>query len=206
MMARGRDTSGRFAAKSREVLSPAYRARLERAERKGLSLGAARGHGIAAQKAWQSRGALEREQYRRALDVLSRMRHGESLYGASRAVHTTPDSVQRYVGGALARDRRGRYVAKPTDRFYRRMKWLNGRGLDWVEPANSREASKLAAYWAAVARYVTTGDDRALRRFRSMRLRTRTKLSLPFLTDLAALDRLARAGELSFEDLYELAA
>src|SRR5690348_14461835 len=123
-MSGGRDTHGRFAAKSREELSPAYRRRLERAEQRGLSLAAARGHGTSSQKAWQSRGALEREHYRRALDVLSRMRRGESLYAASRAVHTTPDSVQRYVGDAFARDKRGRYVAKPTDRFYRRMKWL----------------------------------------------------------------------------------
>lgn len=201
-----RNASGRFAPKAREELSPAYRARLERAARKGQSLGAARGHATAAQKVWQSRGALEREQYRRALDVLSRMRHGESLYGASRRVHTTPDSVQRYVGSALLRDARGRYFAKPDDRLYRRMKWLDARGITWVEPANSREASKLADYWAAIAHYVLTGDGRSLRRFRPMRLRTRAKLSLPFLTDLDAIDRLARAGELSFEDLYELAA
>jgi hypothetical protein len=204
-MAGDRDTRGRFAAKPRDELSPAYRRRLERGERKRLSLAETRGHGVSSQRAWQSRSALERENYRLALDVLGRMRHGESLYSAARAVHTTPDSVRRYVGQALSRNGRGRFVASPVDHFYRRMKWLDAQGLSWVEPANSREASKLAAYWSAVLRYVSTGNDRGLRRFRQMRLRTRNKLSLPFLTDLDSLDDLAGAGELSFEDLYELA-
>ena len=205
-MAGARDPRGRFATKPREALSPGYHRRLERAAKRGQSLSEARGHAIAAQPMWLSRRAADRNGYHKALDVLSRMRHGESLYGASRAVHTTPDSVQRYVGQALVRDPRGRYTAAPTDRFYRRMRFWDARGQLWVEPANSREASKLASYANAVRLYLTTGDARALHRFRRMRLRVRGKIALPFVTDLDTLDQLARAGEFSFEDLYELVA
>lgn len=205
-MATNRDAGGRFAAKPREELSPAYRARVERGQRRGLSLDRSRGHEMQAAPMWRSSTVVEREGYHKALRVLVRMRHGESLSTSTRAEHTTPDAVRRYVGAALSRDQRGRFRAAPTDRFVRRMKFVDARGIHVVEPANSREATKLAAYWAALDHYLRTGDDRQLRRFRRMLLRTRNKLKLPFVTDLDTLDHLARAGELSFEDLYELAA
>jgi hypothetical protein len=205
-MAASRDARGRFVAKAAEALTPAYRHRIERGARRGQALRASRGHGVRAQPMWRSGAAVEKATYRKALTVLSRMRHGESLYGAARAEHTTPDAVQRQVGAALSRDQRGRYVAAPSDRYVRRMKFLDARGIVVVEPVNSREASKLAAYWVAVDHYLRTGDDRLLRAFRRKLLRVRGKIQLPFVTDLDTLDHLARAGELSFEDLYELAA
>jgi len=205
-MAAIRDARGRFVPQEVEALSPDYRRRIERGSSRRKSLRETRGHGIRAQVMWRSSASLEKETYRKALSVLSRMRHGESLYAAARAEHTTPDAVQRQVGVALRRDHRGRYVSTPSDRYVRRMKFLDTRGVVIVEPANSREASKLAAYWAAVDHYLRTGDDRLLRPFRRKLLRVRGKIQLPFVTDLNTLDHLARAGELSFEDLYELAA
>jgi hypothetical protein len=205
-MAAIRDARGRFVAKAAEALSPGYRHRVERGASRGKSLRESRGHGIKAQAMWRSSAAAEKAGYRKALGVLNRMRHGESLYAAARAEHTTPDAVHRQVGGALSRDSRGRYVATSSDRYVRRMKFLDTRGIIVVEPANSREASKLAEYWAAVDRYLRTGDDRPLRPFRRKLLRVRGKLRLPFVTDPDTLDHLASAGELSFEDLYELAA
>jgi hypothetical protein len=205
-MASTRDAHGRFVAKPKEDLTPSYRRRVERGARRGLSLRASRGHGTKAQPMWRSSAAVERESYRKGLGVLSRMCHGESLSAAARAEHTTLDTVQRQVGAALQRDARGRYIATPSDRYVRRMKFLDAHGVTVVEPANSREASKLAEYWTAVDHYVRTGDDRLLRPFRRSLLRVRGKIQRPFLTDLDTIDYLARAGELSFEDLYELTA
>jgi hypothetical protein len=155
---------------------------------------------------WQTSTVADHEGYRRALDVLARMRRGESLSSAARAVGTTPDAVRRYAGSALSRGTNGRYEAKASDRLYRKMKFLDANGIRAVEPANSREASKLGRYWDTLDYYLRTGDDRRLRRFRRQLLRTRDKTRLPFLTDLDTINYLARAGELSFEDLYELAA
>jgi hypothetical protein len=155
---------------------------------------------------WRSSAAVENESYRKALGALSCMRHGESLSAAARAEHTTPDTVLRQVGAALRRDARGRYRATPSDRYVRRMKVLDAQGVRVVEPVHSREAGKLADYWTALDHYVRTGDDRPLRSFRRRLLRVRGKIQLPFVTDLDTIDHLARAGELSFEDLYELAA
>src|SRR5262249_57574808 len=87
------------------------------------------------------------------------------------------------------------------------MKLMEAQGvLVVVAPANSREASKLAAYWRAVDHYLRTSDDLPLQMFRKRKLRVRGNTWLPFVTDLEILDQLARAGELSFEDLYELSA
>jgi hypothetical protein len=205
-MAAIRDAHGRFVAKEVDALTPDYRRRIERGASRRKSLRETRGHGVRAQAMWRSGTSPEKETYRKALTVLSRMRHGESLYAAARAEHTTPDAVQRQVGVALRRDQRGRYIATLSDRYMRRMKFLDARGVVIVEPANSREASKLAAYWAAVDHYLRSGDERLLHPFRRKLLRVRGKIQLPFVTDLDTLDQLARAGELSFEDLYELAA
>jgi hypothetical protein len=207
-MASQRDGRGRFIALPREALSEGYRRRLERGAQRGRSLSAARGHGVKSLLQWQTSTVADHEGYRRALHVLVRMRGDkkESLSAAARAVGTTPDAVRRYAGSALTRGASGRYEAKASDRLYRKMKFLDANGTRAVEPANSREASKLGRYWDALEHYLRTGDDHQLRRFRRQLLRTRDKTSLPFLTDLDTINYLARAGELSFEDLYELAA
>jgi hypothetical protein len=205
-MAAQRDVRGRFTAKPKEALTSAYRQRTERGSRRGYSLSRSRGHGTKAVPMWQSRQVYDREAYRRSLDVLRRVRHGESLYQAARAEHIAPDTALRYAGSALTRDARGHYHAKASDHLYRRMKFLDERGLVAVEPANSRGATKLAEYWGAIDHYLRTGDTSLLRRFDRMRLRLRDKSVRRFLTDPNTLDRLARAGEVSFEDLYEMAA
>jgi len=202
-MAATRDTGGRFAAKPREDLSPAYRRRLERAEAQGKTRREARGHGTTARRAWQTSDLIGNERYERALQVLSRVRRGESLSHAAREVGVAPDTVLRYAGSAFIRDARGRWAAKPNDRLVRRMRWIDERGLTKVEPANAKEASKLSAYLMAVKDFLQTGDDLALRRFKRMRLRTRQKQSLSFITDLDLLERLGNAGQLEFEDLYQ---
>ena len=202
-MTSSRDASGRFAPKPRDELSPAYRQRVERADAQGKSRKQARGHGTTPRRAWEIASVYGTERYDRALQVVNRVRHGESLSRAAKEVGISPDTVRRYAGRAFVQDDRGRWQAKPSDRLYRRMRWLDARGMTTVEPANSKEASKLSAYWKAVEHYLTTGDERALRKFRRMRLRTRQKISLGFITDPDLLDRLGSAGELAFEDLYE---
>ncbi|MGO8947061.1 MAG: hypothetical protein ACLQUY_05240 [Ktedonobacterales bacterium] len=205
-MATNRTSQGRFAPKPKEELSPAYRSRLERAEKRGKSLTSARGHAVKPLPMWRTREVQDKEAYRKSLTVLSQMRQGQSLYEAARAEQISPDTVRRYVGAALVRESSGRYRAKPSDRFARRMKFLDARGLVTVEPANSREASKLAQYWDAVNKYINNNDAKPLWRFRRQQLRVTGKIQLPFLTSLDDIYQLARAGELSFEDLYALSA
>src|SRR6478672_5085988 len=187
-MAAVHDQGGRFASKPLDELSPAYRRRLERAQVRGQSRAEARGHGTTARRVHETAGLIGNERYRRALKVLTHMRQGASLTQAAKAVGIRPDTVRRYAGAALTQDQRGRWQAKPVDRLVRRVRFLDSRGQTTVEPANSREASKLSAYWQAVDHFAATGDDRPLRRFRRMRLRTREKTSLSFVTDPVELE------------------
>jgi hypothetical protein len=145
----------------------------------------------------------DQELYERALRVISRIRRGESLARASRRVGISSTMVRRYARTAFTRDWRGRWHVKPVDRLERTMRWLDHRGLTTVEPADSTEATKVSKYWQAVDHFLLTGDDRLLRRFRHMRLRTRHQTSLGFITDPDLLERLAYAGQLSFEEMYE---
>jgi len=205
-MAAQRDVRGRFASKPPDILSPGYSRRIARGVAQGRSLSRARGHGTRPQPMWKSKELFQHEAYRTSLEVLRQMRHGKSLYQASRAHHIAPDTVRRYVGTALTRQPDGRYRAKASDRLYRPMWLLTEQGKVAVDVANSREASKLADYMSAVNVYLRTGNTRPLRHFERLRLRLRDKSVRRFVTDPEVLDRLALAGELSFEDLYELAA
>jgi ribosomal protein S21 len=71
-----------------------------------------------------------------------------------------------------------------------------------VATRNFREASKAGKHSSAVERYVDTGDDSALRRFRGKYIIDAQGNRIVLLTDLDELDRLGSAGELSFESLY----
>jgi hypothetical protein len=130
------------------------------------------------------------------------MREGQSATAAAKKVGTTLRTMQRYAGRALKPTSSGRYRAAAGDRLRRFVRMLTPVGLIAIEARTSKAASRIAAYWAAVNRYLTTGDDSRLRRFRGSAIRV-GRVSYPFVTDLATLERLAHAGEVQFEDLYE---
>jgi hypothetical protein len=50
--------------------------------------------------------------------------------------------------------------------------------------------------------YAQKGDESALQKFKGKRIRDASGKSIRLLTDTEELDRLANAGELSFESLY----
>ncbi len=146
----------------------------------------------------------EREARSRALDALSKMRSdGLSIRAAARAAGTTVNAVKRHVGSALERTESGRIRAKQSDRLVRSLNFPTETGIIGLDVRDSRSAKRISAYWNAVQRYLETGDDSQLRRFRGKSVRV-NKLAHAFITDTATLDRLADAGELSFDDLYEL--
>lgn len=146
----------------------------------------------------------EREARGRALDALSKMRSdGLSLQAAARASGTTVNAIKRHAGPALERTESGRYKAKQSDRLVRSLNFPTETGIIGLDVRDSRSAKRISAYWNAVQRYLETGDDSQLRRFRGKSVRV-NKQAHAFITDTATLDRLADAGELSFDDLYEL--
>ena len=105
------------------------------------------------------------------------------------------------LGGIGLRKRRGRYVAKVSDRLLRVEVIPTPSGLQEIGVPDSRQASQIGKYWNAVHIYLETGDTKALRRFRGVKISTEGS-TVSLLTDVSELDRLGSAGELSFQSIY----
>ena len=128
-------------------------------------------------------------------------RDGVSLSTAAKRAGTTPNTVLRHAGPALEH-RGGRFVATRGDRLARLMLVL-GRdvGVVTVSVRGSHEASLIGGHWNAVHAYLATGSSSALRAYAG-----KSVAGVEFETDLDVIDELAHAGELEFEDIYEVAA
>jgi hypothetical protein len=138
--------------------------------------------------------------------VLTLMRRdGLSLAEAAVEVHTTPNAVKRHAGEALVQSRSGRYTVTAADEHYRRLWFITNDGLIEIDTLDSRIASQIAEFDAAVRYYLATGDGSRVARFKGRALRAGGK-RYPFVTDLDVLDELGRRGEISFESIYAGAA
>jgi hypothetical protein len=124
-----------------------------------------------------------------------------SLTRAAREAGVSVATVKRYAHRAL--ERRGRRLdVKAYDKLPRTLRVLTPEGQISVEVRDSRTASRIGEYWDAVRHYVATGDTSRLRPFRG-KFFFAQKRGYRFVTETAVLDRLAYAGELHFEDLYD---
>jgi len=143
------------------------------------------------------------DRWNRVTHVISKMRmDGVSLRQASREYELDPRTVVRLGHPALRKRANGRYKAKPSDRLLRVLVVPTRGGPREIAVRDSRQASQVAEYGNAVHRYLETGDDSALRKFRRRRIIDARGAKVPLLTDLNELDRLGSAGVLSFESLY----
>ncbi|MEZ4412423.1 MAG: hypothetical protein R2910_05520 [Gemmatimonadales bacterium] len=139
----------------------------------------------------------------RALEGISLMRReGYSLARAAREVGLTSKAVRSW-GGPTVRKVGRRYVAKRFDKLVRQMKVTTVRGVISVPIYDSRAASKLGAYHAAV-RQALDGNVGALKPFRGKTLRTGGKQAFPFITDMRVLARLYQADVLPDYEIYAL--
>jgi hypothetical protein len=96
----------------------------------------------------------------------------------------------------------GHHFAKPPDTRLRRLLIPTPRGVREVAIRGLKQASQLGKYWAAVQKYLQTGDDSALLRFKNKSFTDASGNRHLFPTDLKQLDRQASAGVLSFESIY----
>jgi hypothetical protein len=83
----------------------------------------------------------------------------------------------------------------------RPLRVLTPYGAITLDIRNSRSASLLGRYWNAVDQALL-GRPAMLREFRGKVIRV-DKVAYPYVTDLHTLRRLAQAGEVQFEDLYD---
>jgi len=70
-----------------------------------------------------------------------------------------------------------------------------------VDVRGSRKASELGAYHATVRYFLATGGESTLRRFDGKRV-----AGVPYETDPAVLEEMARRGQLDVDSIYQLVA
>jgi hypothetical protein len=146
--------------------------------------------------------AFQPDRQRRILDAiaLKRRQPNISMTEAARRSGTTLKTIRRWAGTALE-TRDGRLTVRATDRIARDLRFLTEKGQIVVRVTNSRDATRVARYNNAVRRFLLHGDVGELRRFHGKTLRVRGAQHA-FVTDPRILNRLARAGEVHFLDIY----
>ncbi len=140
----------------------------------------------------------------RALATLALMRREKlALKAAAKAEHTSPRTVRRYVGSTLRQKGPGeRYRPTTHDRIPRALHIVTPKRTLPITVRDSRTASRIGEYMNAVRLYVSSDDSSALARFRGKSFQAGGK-TYRFVTDPAKLDRLADAGDLAIEGLYQ---
>ena len=149
----------------------------------------------------------KQERWDAVAHVISRMRSDRlSLSKAAAEFGLKPDLVKKLARSALRRQKSGKFVAKPTDRLLRVLSTLGPGGRTTIAVRDSRQASRAGGHWAAVQKFLQTGDDSALLKFAKKRIVDVRRKRYPLLTDMKELERLANAGVLRFESMYAGAA
>lgn len=145
----------------------------------------------------------DQDRWNRVTHVTSKMRSDHvSLREASREFGLDPRTVARLGKSALRKRKNGQYVAKRRDKLLRILAVPSPDGMREVATRDSQQATRLGKYWAAVQKYLQTGDASALNKFRGKNITDASGKRVPLLTDLAELDRQGSAGVLSFESFY----
>lgn len=135
--------------------------------------------------------------------VISKMRSDRaSLRKASREFELDPRVVSRLGKSALRKRKNGQYVAKRKDTLLRILAIPTADGVREIAVRDSRQATILGKYWAAIQKYLQTGEDSALKKIRRKRITDASGKKIPLVLDTAVLDQLGSAGVLSFESLY----
>lgn len=143
------------------------------------------------------------DQWTTVTHVIQKMRsQGMSVTRAAKEYGIDRRKVIELGGSALRKQKNGRYKAKPFDRMLRVLVIPSADGLNEVAVRDSRTASKIAAYSAAVHRFLQTGDRSGLSEFRKLRINDAGGKRIKLVTDTKELTRLGSAGVLSFESLY----
>jgi hypothetical protein len=134
--------------------------------------------------------------------VISKIREGMTLPMAAREFGLAPKTVITFGRSALRKEKNGRYVAKKIDQLLRVVNVLTAEGRKEIATRDSRQASLVGGHWAAVQKFLQTGDDSALSKFAKKRIVDARRKRYRLLTNLKELERLASAGVLRFESMY----
>ena len=114
-------------------------------------------------RSWSSLNKRELSTRERSLEVLIKVKKGQSLTRTSREYHTSARTVVKNTNAL--KKLKGKWIAKSQDRISRTMSiYENGR-QEWIEIRDSRIASRIGKYNNAVKQFLTTGNQDVLKGF-----------------------------------------
>jgi len=130
--------------------------------------------------------AKEKKEYKLSLEVLTRMRNGESLKESSRLAGINKNTAIKYIKKALYK-KKGRYLPKEHDSFQRRLLFFENGSVSSIIVKNSKDASRVAEYLNAVKKAVTDQSDKPLKKFKKKFIVDAFEKKRYFETDLEKL-------------------
>lgn len=153
-------------------------------------------------RSWRSLSLRERELREKALDVLSEARKtGRSLDRLSKERGLTGDLVRKATGAF--RKVNGRWKAKKVDHISRIMS-INEDGVEkYIEITNSRYATIIGRYYAAIKEYLNTGNSDALAEFKGKWVKDAQGNIHVLETDLDAIRAIEERRESEYPPVYE---
>ena len=138
----------------------------------------------------------------KSLDVLRKVRNGQSLTSASKELHIKPETVIKNTR-AFKKVKR-KWFAKSQDRLSRVMSIYENGKQSWIEVGDSRIASKIGKYNSAVNEFLRTGDIKVLKPFNKPFKDTTGKVHR-FETNLDKLYEIAESQEEpEFWEIYKI--
>jgi hypothetical protein len=114
---------------------------------------------------WQELSPNQKPRYRKALNVLSQVRNGESYSSACAQQHIGRKTARKYLGKALYR-KGNRIKAHKEDRLFRNLQINENGKIAFIELNRSTEATKVALYHQAVKTYLENGELELLLSFK----------------------------------------
>ncbi len=138
-----------------------------------------------------------------SLQVLGKVRAGQSLTSSAKEVGISPQTVLRHVGEVIVK-RKGKYVAKSTDRISRGM-FIIERGQEISITVNgSRNASIVGAYHNAV-KQALEGNTEALKEFEDIVIKDGKGVKHSLETNIKKIRKIEeRKEEPEFFTIYDV--
>ncbi|ADD08200.1 hypothetical protein Aboo_0389 [Aciduliprofundum boonei T469] len=152
-------------------------------------------------KPWSLLSPREKMLREKSLEVLARVRKGESLSSACKKVGISPNTVIKSTNAFKKVN--GRWIAKRYDKISRVMDINeNGKKIS-IEVNDSRYASIIGKYHNAVRIFLETGDITAVERFRNIKIKDAQGNIHKLETDPEKLVDIARSiEEPEFYEIY----
>ncbi len=118
-------------------------------------------------KEWKSLTAIEITERLRSLEVLRLMRKGESLFIALEKVGVNKSMILRHLGTAIF-NKSGKWKITSFDTIERQMHIYEGGVIKSITVTNSRDASLIGEYFAAVKKTISTNNVSNLKKFQNI--------------------------------------